>query len=276
MRLTFKNKNGRITMGGKGTDTFAIKSVTGLGVCNKNYDTISYYGCDGKTTLASFMSSRIITVAFDISDSSQNAVKNAVKVLFHDGSLTVTENGIKRKINYKPLSLEKGEKNGHIQSMVFQAECDDPYFKSVYEKTFPLFSKTKNISSPFTLPAVFSSRTRELVVINQGDVKTYPKIELVPLTDKDTLYVFKIKNETTGEEINFSIDTKPNELITIDTEKRLVTSSLKGNIANTLTSGVLGNMYIDTGKNKIRLIPQDTKIPVKCHISYSLKYLEAL
>lgn len=276
MILIFKNKFGKLSMGGKSSFTYAIKSISGLGVCNKNYDCITYYGSDGKTTLASSVSSRIITIGFDIINSNRPLIKKASQVLFCDGILTVVNDGIKRKINYKPLSLEMGERHGNIQSAVVQLECDNPYFEDLFPKQADLYSKTKNITSPFTLPAVFSTRLNEVVIVNSGDVKTYPTITISPFVSEDTYFSFSIINHTTDNKLSFSLTACPSETFTIDTENRQATSSLKGNIAQFITDGALRNMYLDSGPNNLKLEFSDTSLPVKSSAVYTLKYMEAL
>lgn len=276
MTLIFKNKFGKISLGGKSSCTYAIKSVSGLGVCNKNYDCITYYGSDGKTTLAQSVSSRVITISFDIINFNRLLIKKATRVLFCDGILTVINDSVKRKINYKPLSLEMGERHGNIQSAVVQIECDNPYFEDIFPKSADLYSKTKNITSPFTLPAVFSSRLNEVVIANSGDVKTYPVITLTPLVSQQTDFTFSLLNKTTDNTISFSLTVNPGETITIDTENRQATSSVKGNIAQYITNGALGNMFIDAGPNNLKLEFSDTTLSVKSHITYTLKYMEAL
>lgn len=276
MTLIFKNKFGKISLCGKSSCTYAIKSVSGLGVCNKNYDCITYYGSDGKTTLSSSVSSRVITISFDIINFNRLLVKKATRVLFCDGILTVINDSVKRKINYKPLSLEMGERHGNIQSAVVQIECDNPFFEDIFPKSADLYSKTKNITSPFTLPAIFSTRLNEAVIVNSGDVKTYPIITVSPLVSQQTDFTFSLLNKTTGNTISFSLTVNPGEIITIDTENRQATSSVKGNIAQFITDGALGNMYIDSGPNNLKLEFSDTSLSVKSGITYTLKYMEAL
>ncbi len=61
-----------------------------------------------------------------------------------------------------------------------------------------------------------------------------------------------VENHTTGKKIVLNHDFQPGEVITIDIPKRSVTSSISGNILNSISNDtVLGDFYFEVGNNRI-------------------------
>ncbi|MBO5454738.1 MAG: phage tail family protein [Clostridia bacterium] len=276
MRLIFKTDAGVITMSGKSDTDYVIKSVSGLSVPERNYECISYYGADGKTTLNSFFSSRIITLSADIYNCNKTLMRRTSKILFNEGTLTVTEGHIKKMISYKPLKLDFGERHGLIQSFAFQIECDNPYFYDVFNTTRAIYTRKNNITSPFTLPTVFSTRVSETVIVNNGDVKVYPTVVISPASSSDASGTYTISNLTTGASIMFSLTCQSGEKITADFAKRTITSSLKGSIANSLKKGNMSDFFLSKGENIITCTCSNTSVSPNSILIFKNHYTEAI
>lgn len=276
MKLIFKTDIGSVTLSGKKDADIVIKSISGLGVLEKNYEYICYYGMDGKTTLGSYFHSRIITLSCDIYNSNKLLIKQIMKTLYREGMLMVMNSHLQRCIKYKPLSFEFGEKHGPIQSFAFQIECDNPYFTDIFYTKKDIYSRSKNITSPFTLPAVFSSRTYKSIIINNGDAPIYPKILIKPTSSADASGVYTLTNLTTGNKITLNLSISNEEIITVDVEERTITSSIKGNIINSLSDGAMSNFYLATGKNEIEFACSNISVAPHSTLMYRNNYMEAL
>ncbi len=276
MKLIFKTDLGCVTLSGSRDTDLVIKSISGLGILEKNYECISYYSKDGKTTLGSYFPSRIITLSCDIYNSSKPLMKEIMKTLYREGLLTVMDSHFQRCIKYKPLTFEFGEKHGTIQSFAFQIECDNPYFSDVFYTKKDIYSRTKNITSPFTLPAVFSSRTYKSIIMNNGDAEIYPKIIIQPSQGADASGIYTLTNLTTGNSITLNLTLSQGEIITVDVEERTITSNLRGSVINSLSDGAMSNFFLDTGKNEIEFACTNTSVSPHSTIMYRNNYLEAL
>lgn len=276
MKLIFKTDMGTITLSGSRDADIVIKSVTGLGILEKHYEYICYYSMDGKTTINSYFPSRIITLSCDIYNSNKPLMKKIMKTLYCEGLLTVMDLHWQRCIKYKPLSFEFGEKHGTIQSFAFQIECDNPYFTDVFYTQKDIYSRTKNITSPFTLPTVFSSRTYKSIILNNGDAVVYPKILIKPSSQADASGTYTLTNITTGNSITLNLSLSSGEIITVDVEERTITSNVKGNVINSLSDGAMSKFYLDTGKNEIEFACSNTSVSPHSTLVYRNNYLEAL
>jgi len=276
MILTFKTTEGTISMCGKTGSQYALKSVTGLGLPEKNYEYISYYGSDGKTTLNSYLSSRVITISGDIYNCNKQIMRKTMKILYSEGTLTVHDETFIKEINYKPLSFEFTERHGSIQSFAFQIECDYPYFQDVRFTQKDIYTKTNNISSPFTLPAVFSNRTSTATVVNSGDVKVYPVFVISSSSNESATGNYTLNNLSTNASLTMYFTCDKGEEITIDTSKRTIISNRKGNIVHSLKNGAMSDFYLQKGENIIECLCDNITASPYGAVLFKNCYMEAL
>ncbi len=275
MILTFKTQDGVISMYGKTGSRYLIKSVTGLGLPERNYEYITYYGSDGKTTLSSYLGSRIITLSGDICNCDKYIMRKTMKILYNEGTLTVQNHPYIKEIHYKPLNFEFTERHGTFQSFAFQIECDYPYFQDISFTQKDIYTKTNNITSPFTLPAVFSKRTTSVKVFNYGDVKIYPVL-VISSAENSATGNYTIKNLSTNAAISMYLTCNKGEKITIDTAKRTITSNVNGNVVHSLKDGALSEFYLRKGENIIECLCDNTSASPYGSVLFKNCYTEAL
>ena len=98
-----------------------------------------------------------------------------------------------------------------------------------------MFEVVSNLSTTFTLPIVFSERTNTVDIQNLGDVDSPCVLEIV-FEESKTDATIKVENVTTEKSITIECDVTVGEVITVDTEKSTITSSVQGNIMKFITA----------------------------------------
>lgn len=110
-----------------------------------------------------------------------------------------------------------------------------------------VFYRMDKISGSFTLPCVFTERLSRSVVKNGGDVPVYPIFTLVCEASVDSVTV---QNHTNDGIITLNRSLTAGESIEIDCENGKVTSSISGNILNSITADS-DFFALDCGENDI-------------------------
>ncbi len=279
MELEYSNGIGTLKLYGSGGHYFTICEIEGLEPCEKNRSLKTYVGEDGSFEDSSQYTSRVITISGDIKtdDNFMQLFKNASRVLSKEGTLTVKRNEILRQITVNSASITIGKRYNAYYTFVIQLTCDYPHFRDINTTFIPIFNLTKLLTSSSVFPSVLSKRTSSGTINNSGDLKIYPIITIKKNTDISGTNKIVIKNQTTGKEVSLEKDLAKDEIITIDTKNRTITSSIDGNILSTLSFySSLSEFWFECGINEILVSINGLYSDITVTAQYYNEYLEAL
>ncbi len=285
--IELENARGKIRMGGADADVWKIQQISGLGMINKNRNTIQYAGENGQHVLSVARSARTITITADIKNNGgiQSEITKAHRIFDADEvTVRIRLNNKKRKTIGSVTAFELSERSSYAQTCALQIVCDDPYFEDFVNAELSVFKQTNLLKTTFALPCAFSSRITETDVIVNGDSKTMPQIlihcsALTENTPNGT--GFTIKNTLPDGAVQ-SIDFPETifdagEKIVIDFSNRHVTSSIHGNIISQLgQNSYLRDFYFMPGKNHIEIENRNTNAEITVMCLYTNKYCEAV
>ena len=281
LTFTYKNEYGAVTFYGSGSHSFMIKNYEGLSLVEKEYEILTYAGVDGQETISFRAMPRIITISVDITDkSARDMLRNAVKVLRHEGYLYITDDEFKRRIYCNQTTISEPEKilRGIIASFAVQFVCDNPYFEDEKEITLDLYGRVKNIITPFTLPRMFAISANKVPIENIGDKDIEPKIIIninQMISDSYLEVVLNDKSVLTIE--NYSTGKHNNDKVTIDVKNRTIKSFKSGNLINKLSfNSFLENLILKPGKNYIEINTKDVTDNITAQCVYVNLYSEAI
>ena len=255
MKMIMENRYGKITLG---KDGFNILSAEGLGLLTKSYTTVKYVSRGGQHTINVHHDSRVITIGGDVYTRDNNNLEKALRILSDDVWLTVVSGTKKRKIYTKIKEFTVYNKNGGYSGFTLQLEADSPYFKDLAQDVNTVYGRKHLVSGEITLPCVFTERTNGKTVVNKGCLKTYPKIVLYDIGFNgryESEKTITLVNETTGKSVTFEYETAAGEIITVDFDKRTVSSNYTGDILNSLAlENYLSEFALEEGENFINII----------------------
>lgn len=281
--VSYENEYGKIGMGGGAHPRFNIREITGLGLPEKNYNTVTYAGTDGQETISETVLPRTITIGGDISGNLQHEIANAAKVLNHPGTLYIQSLAKRRRIPCRCIAFDISERRqGKLfQPFVFQFTADSPYFLDMENRTIAVFKRIDQITPSFSFPLVFTRRDNEADIVNAGDSNTEPIFYIYNTARAASTYSdeygIEIVNQTTGASIFLLYHTQDGEVITIDIPRRKISSDVNGNIINCISDDTfLSDFTLTPGTNHITVTNHniDENIEVMCE--YSSRYVEAV
>ena len=279
MELIFSNSMGTLNLYGSGGHYFTICEIEGLEPCEKNRSLKTYVGEDGSFEDSSQYASRIITISGDIKcdNNLMNLFKNASRVLSKKGILTVKRDDILRQITVNSASITIGKRYNAYYTFVIQLTCDYPHFRDTNTTVIPIFSLNKLLTNTSVLPTILSQRTSSGTLNNLGDIKIYPVITISKNADISGTNNISIENKTTNKKIILKKDLSKDEIITINTKNRTITSNVDGNIISTLDFySSLSEFWLDCGINEIFVTIDGAYSDITVIIEYYNEYLEAL
>ena len=278
MEILFKNSHGKILMsGGNIKNAWKIREISGLGLPEKSYSYNTYAGVAGQELSETQVLPRTITIGVDIERNCLSEISRAAGVLSHDGELVICHKTKQRKIFVRCVSFVKQERNDAINRAVVQFVADNPYFTDSDMKCDTVATRTKNLTSDFTLPKKFSERKSKNILVVSGDERSDPEIYISCLSDGFAVgqenYV-EIINHTTKKSIRLDYELSCNEEIVIDIENRKITSSLGKNMYVHLSAdSFLSDFYLEPGANEIECI---CPFEVTVSAGYKNNYREAM
>ncbi len=280
-KIVFENDAGRLCLSGGGDEAWRITKISGLGMSEKKYQTVSYFSEAGQKTVSERREARIITIAGDVFGTEKLAVRRvsrAIKILDKPGWLTIRSNGTVRRIWARCSGFEDGEAYGAFRKFAMQFCCDCPYFEEVGNDSIALFKKTKEIKNTFTLPKIFTCRTSEGVVVNKGDVEAEPILNIyfgaeIADGEKVTLTIY---NKTSECRLVMSLYPKPGDIVTVDVTKRKIYNDRGENLIAALFDDCSLNKFtLKEGANNITITSDvETNLSVVCR--FTNRYLEAV
>lgn len=254
MNLYFKNDIGILYMG-RGRD-IQITDISGLALPKKIRNTASYAGVTGNVLLSETVGARTITISGDIkiSDASDMLIAKMLRILDKAGTLYI-QNGKKRCIQCSLSDIEFSKPSRVYREFVLQLTADYPYFTDNDYRKISMFSRIKNITSPFTLPRIFSKRVNEAVIHNNGDIRVFPIITISFSSDSQSDASVLIKNNTSDKSFSVIYSAKKDESITIDAQNRIILSNLSGDITRYISdSSYLSDLYLEPGENNLSIL----------------------
>lgn len=283
-KIVLKNKNGSFEIGGGSHPTARLESINGIGLLNKEVQSVKYVGQAGRTQTSIRDNERTITMSFNFYGDTK-IVEQLYKILYNEVDIIITS-GIKRqKITGQCLNATEIEKIIYHkwQKIAVQFVCNDPYFHDVDLITIPIakrvdkFPNYQNNDGKWLiqLPAVATERIAKSIVENRGEVLIYPVIVLYNQSDVQSQadLTFEVINNTTGAKITFDYSMSTDEIITVDLPHRKITSSVNGDITNRISDDtVLSDFYLAVGDNEISATVNDTNTALSMTMQYSNSY----
>ena len=183
----------------------------------------------------------------------------------------------KKKIDYKVLYFETGEKKGDFTPFELKVICDYPYFSDSVNAETEIYRRVDKISGGFSLPAVFTERLTEADIVNSGQVGAEPVIKIECTQEGVYSGGITIYNNKNGKYLHLIINLLSGEIITFDVKNRQISSNLRENCYGILSdSSVLSEFIIEKGINHLQLINRNDGETVKASIYYDNLYVEAV
>lgn len=240
--IRFATPQGEIRFGSQ----YMITKIEGLNEGGVSWQEYTYIDTDGAEYDNGLYEPRTLTVTGYIRANDRNALHSS------RAGLTRIINGKNKGIlHYKtggrqyfteaiPELPEFGSPSQNFMPFVIYFKLYKFYWKEESGNTRDIWKREDKIKSNFSFPLVMTVRTNESVLFNGGDVPAPVIIKIYGgLTSAvSTLNIdtgITVTNKTTGEYLELEYDISENEVITIDTDKAAVVSSLNGNILHKMT-----------------------------------------
>lgn len=255
LTMKYKNSRGELSFSGGGSGTFRVTAVEGLGVAEKDCETVSYAGTDGVSTVSERYPVRYITVSGDIlSENAAEEVRRGAEILCEAGYLYISDGAMRRRIFCnRTIFPDVGRIiRGRLASFAVQFVCDNPLFEDETDTVAAVYGRTRNISDPFTLPCLFGETITGARVFVKSRRGSEPILRLHCAKTLDEAQNLTISNETVGCSLSFTHTPKAGETVEIDIRNRSVESSESGNIVDCLTDdSFLSEFRLEYGYNLI-------------------------
>ncbi len=269
MTLEYKSKYGTLRFTGGKSGGWRITQIKGLGPPEGEYTYHTFSGMHGQKLASVRYTARTISVKCDIYPEDVSPQKGA-KILSGEGVLTIHIGRRIRKLACRCTSFTKQECRSAVSEAVIQFVADSPFFygdstEKDAAKTVPL------LSTPFTLPCIFSERTMETTFFVSGDVEAEP---MISLSVHEDIEAFTVTNRTTGAFLTFDGGFSAGDEIVVDIEKRTAVSSRLGSVLNRLSDdSYLSRFTLDEGENTVAVTAAGN---VSCTVSFRNRYREAM
>lgn len=283
LRITFKNELGELefsTYQGQNR----IDEMTGFEMLPPSYHTVS--GNYGVKTVDTTPAPRTMTLKFELTYNGDMFLLHRKRaklsqILSKPGVLTVQRYHTKRKIDVQQITLEPGERCEIWQDYIVQFTADDPYFHDIHNIELPIFQRVDHITNTFTLPMVFTTKLSKTNIVMEGHEKVRPTIRIYNKSTSGTAtgsdeIGFRIENHTTGQKLKINHTTVNGEVITINTQSGDITSSVKGDIIESLDlESFLSNFWLTPGINEVSVTNFNLTEEITTICEYSNNYVEA-
>lgn len=280
LSLKYKNSAGEVSFAGGGSSSLRLTAIHGLSLADRQYHAVSYANCDGQETVSSRLLPRTITVSGDVSASDAAAqIRDMISVLECAGYLYIYDGEIKRRIYCNQTIFPDAERilRGKIASFAVQFVCDNPFFEDEFDTAVALYSRTKKLATPFSLPTMFGETVAGATVFVESKNMVEPILTLNFSKDISDAATVKILNRTSGECIELNHTPIANESITIDIKNRTAESSVSGNILSELTDeSYLGRFMLIGGRNDIEVSAGAVTLGITVKCVYNNKYTECV
>lgn len=255
LTIKYKNSRGELVLSGGGSEVFRVTAVEGLGVAEKECETVSYAGMDGVETVSESYPVRHITVSGDVmSENVAEKIRRGAEILCAAGYLYISDGDIRRRIFCNRTIFPDAGRiiRGRLASFAVQFVCDNPLFEDESDTVAAVYGRTRNISEIFTLPRVFGETITGAKVFVNSRCGAEPILRLYCAKTLGEAQNLTIANETAGCSLSFTHTPTAGETVTIDIRNRSAESSKAGNIIDSLTDdSFLSEFRLDYGYNLI-------------------------
>ena len=264
IEISFENEYGTVLISGE-NGILDLTETSGLSIPESEVLTSEFYNLPGQKVVSKRDKARLITMV----GIKVRPLFEAASILYGKGVLHIVTNRINREIEARCIKMSDRCENGKI-TLVF--ECDNPYFHETDKMTVSVYNRIKKVSSPFTLPCVFSERITEGVVKNLGMVESEPEIYIENFGNQQNGFI--IRNCTTNKAFRYTLPVKSGEKITISVPDRKVFN----NFGENLLQGISENSYIKdmvlaVGDNLLKF---EGTGDMRCTLSYNTNFTEAV
>lgn len=279
LKLSYKNNRGTAELCG-GSSPFRVTQITGLGLPERQFMTTSYTGYDGQETYGSTCLARSITMAGDISSRTlRSDLQLLADILSVPGYLYIQSGEMERRIFCNQTVFPDAERilHGKICTFTVQFVCDNPYFENAQDISVPLYSRTKNLTTSFLLPCTFGTTVAgaDIKLCCSNSVEPIIHVLFPETLEHSTTVV--LTNETTGKKIELDYVPSGGEEIVIDIKNRTATSTVNGNIINSLSDDTfLSEFYLGYPENRLNAMVGDISAGIFVECIYNEKYSEAM
>lgn len=279
MVIRYKNSLGAVEMYGDGRGIFRICDFLGLSLEEREYSAASFTGCDGQETLFSRALPRTITLGIEASGRNiLQHVRDAMGILGNPGYLFLEEGDSIRRIYCNQVKIPDLQRilKGRLCRMAVQFVCDSPFFEDGEDTVTMLYSRSKNLSTPFTLPCQFGTTIMGADIVNSGDMAAEPIISVYCQNALDGEDVI-LTNGTTGCELRLNCKPEPGEKLVIDIKNRKVTGSVQGNLLGCLSDETfMGDFVLVPGVNRISVFVGNVTSGISVDCRHSNLHREAV
>ncbi len=280
LSLKYKNSAGEVSFAGGGSSPLRLTAVHGLSLADREYHTVSYANYDGQETVSSRVLPRTITISGDVSAvNAAEVMRDMINVLQDAGYLYIYDGEIKRRIYCNQTVFPDAERilRGKIASFAVQFVCDNPFFEDEIDTSVALYSRTKKLQTPFSLPTMFGETVAGATVYVEGRASVEPILTLHFSKNISNAATVKIMNRTSGECIELNHSPIANEVITIDIKNRTAESSVSGNILGELTDeSYLSRFALVGGRNDVEVSAGAVTLGITVKCVYNNKYTECV
>jgi len=256
-----------------------VLTVTGLGMPQRESETVRYADSHGQETLHVTDQARVITMLVDLlmKEGLGRELAKMTKILYYPGTLVIRHKGKSRAIRCRCTAWEEDGRTPILAKMVLQFTCDDPAFLGAHEQEEGVFERIDLIEDSFVLPMIFTKRVTEKNVINTGDLPVQP-VFILKCTKTGTEGI-KIKNtppEGENQLFHLTVPMLEGEEIRIDFSNRRVQSNKREGIIHFISDDTfLHSFRLEPGCNHIEVIPGvGTDLSAQC--IFTPRYLEGI
>lgn len=279
LNLKYKSGRGEVRLSGDSSAIFRITETDGFGVAERSYTAATYTGSDGQSTISSKYLPRTITLSGDIvSDDIRTEFSRAVDIMSEPGYLYVSDGRADRRIYCNQMNFPDINRilRGKIATFAVQFVCDSPYFEDAADTEIPIYRRIKNLSTPFTLPAVFGTTAAENTAFNIGSAAVEPIIAIRFTKTLSSAETVTVTNSTTGAFVSFSYTPQSGDVVKIDIPGRRLTSSRLGTVTEQLSDDTyLSDFRLERGRNVIGVSVGDAQSGAVVACIFNNKYLES-
>lgn len=282
--IKYKNAYGEISMGGARHPTHRVLTITGVGIPDATRNTVQYYGEPGQECIHEQINFRTISLSVEVDNRGGRGkieLERMAKILSHPGTLTIKTMRRTRCIYCnRCTSFSDSDRTELYRKTVLQFVCDNPYFEDTENTVHDIYIQNKLLTSPFTLPAVFSERIQKTTITNHGDTETEPVIHIYGAENNANTAaenIITIFNATTAQSITVVYELAEGETLTVDIPERKIYSSLDPDTQLFCISDdtFLSDFVLTEGDNLIEVMADCTR-KTSVTIEYNNRYLEAI
>lgn len=249
---------------------------------NTNYETSAYIGQDGYDITGSYYEPRVIMLNGHILGKSHADFYNSRQRLIEvcDGKTEKELMYFNRIKRYSATAIAQPpifeERQGLCLPFSIKFIVPSFYWKDSEAHAFPVAKYTPLIVEGFIFnpTCVFGELTTEAEIYNHSGINTPFKITIIGKGDNPSAETgLIITNETTGDLIHIKKDIAKDEIISIDTEKVTITSSVDGNLLTYITDDSKPNMRLTKGGNLIKAENLNITNEVEATLTYRNWYI---